>query len=153
MYDEQIKGISLFFFFALLDENKAMTAATRAVDLFFSRMRKNPQSKPNVMLVYVTLFVWQKMKGNFLRGRPHYSTESGWHLPANLDDSPWKQFQKEASEDELLSVIWSQILKISEDEISYALGVSDGTIRYRIGRSLRKLGSMISSKPRLEVSQ
>jgi len=63
-------------------------------------------------------------------------------VPEGLDLGPWREFQKSSSEDELLSVIWSKILKIDDDDISEGLGITQGTIRYRLGRALRKLGSM-----------
>ena len=89
-----------------------------------------------------TKYIWEKQSGHFVRGRPNYSIESGWLLPENFDMGPWKEFQKSAQEDEMLILIWAKILKFSYDDISLGLGVSIGTLRYRAGRALRKLGSI-----------
>ncbi|MNT80198.1 hypothetical protein D3C72_2196280 [compost metagenome] len=75
--------------------------------------------------------------------------ESGWLIPEGVDLGPWREFQKTASEDELLTVIWSKILKLSDHEISEGLGITQGTIRYRLGRALRKLGSMTQGMGKL----
>jgi len=147
MFDNEIKAIGLFFFLALLDENRALIASTKATDLFYRRMKKSPQTKPGIALVMVCRQMWEKSRGNLYRGRPRYNPDSGWLFPEGLDLSPWKEFQKSAPEDELLAMIWSQVLKISESDLSTALGITEGTIRYRVGRALRKMGSMTQSNP------
>jgi len=152
MFESEIKSIALFFFFALLDDKKALVTASRASDIFYLRMKKNPNQSPSVTLVAVTKQLWDKSKGNYFRGRPQYSVESGWLMPAGFDLSPWKEFQKTAHEDELLALIWSKVLKISDADISLALGITEGTFRYRVGRALRKLGGMTQNLKRsLEV--
>ena len=98
--------------------------------------------KNNVAVVAATKAVWSRYKARVIRGRPNTSVESGWLTPEGLDLGSWREFQKMASEDELLTVIWSKILKIDDLDISEGLGITQGTIRYRLGRALRKLGSM-----------
>ncbi len=153
MFDNEIKAIGLFFFLSLLDEHRAMAAASKATDTFYRRVKKSPQTKPGVTLVMVTRQIWNRSRGNFNRGRPKYSPDSGWLFPEGLDLSPWKEFQKTAPEDELLVLIWSQILKIPDSDLSTALGITEGTIRYRVGRALRKMGTMsqASGGRRMEV--
>ena len=142
MFDAEVRAISLFFFFALLDDKRSMAAAAKATDLFFHRMKISPQTKPAVAVVTVTRQIWEKSRGNFFRGRPNFSADSGWLIADGLDLSPWKEFQKGSPEDEMLALIWSQILKIKDEDISVALGLTEGTLRYRVGRALRKLGGM-----------
>jgi hypothetical protein len=148
MFESEIRSICLFFFFSYLDDEKAILSATKATDLFFKKMRLAPQTKPNVAVVLITRQIWEKSRGNFYRGQPRVSADSGWQPPEGLDMSAWKEFQKSSPEDELLSLVWSRILKIPEVEISEALGISEGTLRYRVGRALRKLGGMTSMNVR-----
>lgn len=136
------KSIALFFFFALLDESRAVELSTQAIQNCRDRLSKNPELKPTVALVASTAQIWKKHSGNFTRGRHNYSPESGWLLPEGLDMGPWKEFQKTAQEDEFLALIWSRILNLSDEDISLGLGISIGTLRYRTGRALRKLGSL-----------
>ena len=144
MSEIDVKSLALFFFFALLDERRAIDAAAVALENCRRRLSKDPQLKSSVALVAATKSVWEKNSGRFVRGRPNYSSESGWILPQNIDMGAWKEFQKSAQEDEFLCLIWSQILKISDEDISLGLGISPGTLRYRTGRALRKLGAMAS---------
>lgn len=142
MNENDISAIALFFFFALLDDQKAIEASSRALALGRIRSERNPHLKKSVVLVSVTKAVWDQYKLRVARGRPNTSVESGWLLPEGVEIGPWREFQKSASEDELLTVIWSKILGIADEDISEGLGITNGTIRYRLGRALRKLGGM-----------
>ncbi len=150
MAEADAKSIALFFYFALLDDNKAVEAASQALALCRDRYQKNPSLKKNVAIVASTKVVWDRYKARIFRGRPNTSVESGWLLPQGVDLGPWLEFQKTASEEELLAVIWSKILNIDDGEISEGLGITQGTIRYRLGRALRKLGSMIQGVSKLK---
>lgn len=150
MTEADVQSIALFFYFALLDDQKAIEASSQALALGRARKQKNPHLKNTVALVASTKVVWDKYKARVARGRPNTSVESGWLIPEGLDLGPWREFQKSASEDELLTVIWSKILKIEDDDISEGLGITQGTIRYRLGRALRKLGSMTQSMGKLK---
>ncbi len=145
MTEADVKSIALFFYFSLLDDQKAIEAASQALALCRARKSRNPELKSAVALVAATKTVWDKFKVRVSRGRPNITVESGWLIPEGVDLGPWREFQKSASEDELLTVIWSKILKIDDDDISTGLGITQGTIRYRLGRALRKLGSMTQS--------
>ncbi|QDK36258.1 hypothetical protein [Bdellovibrio sp. NC01] len=142
MNEADIQSIALFFYFALLDDKKAIEASTQALAVCLDKKKRNPELKNSVALVSATKAVWDKFKVRVARGRPNTSVESGWLVPEGVDLGPWREFQKTASEDELLTVIWSKILKIDDQDISEGLGITSGTIRYRLGRSLRKLGTM-----------
>jgi len=142
MTEADVQSIALFFYFAFLDDKKAVEASSQALVLCRDKKTRNPEMKNNVAVVAATKAVWSRYKARVIRGRPNTSVESGWLTPEGLDLGSWREFQKMASEDELLTVIWSKILKIDDLDISEGLGITQGTIRYRLGRALRKLGSM-----------
>jgi hypothetical protein len=150
MTEISAESIALFFFFALLDDKKAIEASAQALALCRDKKQRNPDMKTDVALVSSTKFIWDRFKNRVARGRPNTSVESGWLIPEGADLGPWREFQKTASEDELLTVIWSKILKINDVEISEGLGITQGTIRYRLGRALRKLGTMTQGVNRLK---
>lgn len=150
MTEADVQSIALFFYFALLDDQKAIEASSQALGLGRARKQRNPNLKNSVAVVAATKSVWDKYKARVARGRPNTSVESGWLIPEGVDLGPWREFQKSASEDELLTVIWSKILKIEDDDISEGLGITQGTIRYRLGRALRKLGSMTQGASKLK---
>lgn len=55
-----IRDISLFFFFCLLDEEKAYEFSSRAVDEYFELKRKFPSEKVQVLVVKATFKIWKK---------------------------------------------------------------------------------------------
>jgi Response regulator containing a CheY-like receiver domain and an HTH DNA-binding domain len=142
MSEADAQSIALFFYFAFLDDRRAVEASIQALAFCRDRKKKNPELPSSVAIVAATKTVWNRYKNRIARGRPNTSVESGWLIPEGVDLGPWREFQKTASEDELLTVIWSKILRFSDHEISEGLGITQGTIRYRLGRALRKLGSM-----------
>ncbi|WP_295902047.1 hypothetical protein [uncultured Bdellovibrio sp.] len=150
MTEADVQSIALFFYFALLDDQKAIEASSQALALGRARKQRNPNLKNSVAIVAATKSVWDRYKARVARGRPNTSVESGWLIPEGIDLGPWREFQKSASEDELLTVIWSKILRIEDDDISEGLGITQGTIRYRLGRALRKLGSMTQGVSKLK---
>ncbi|MGZ3745064.1 MAG: helix-turn-helix transcriptional regulator [Pseudobdellovibrionaceae bacterium] len=142
MGESEVKSIALFFFFAFLDDRRALDASTQALSLYSTKKKKNPQFNNHVLIVTSTFAVWARHHLKLNRGNPNISTDAGWMIPPDLDIGPWREFQKSATQDELLTVIWSKILEIPEGSIAQGLGISEGTVRYRLGRALRKLGAM-----------
>jgi DNA-directed RNA polymerase specialized sigma24 family protein len=136
-----VKAIALFFFFSMLDEKRAIHASAEAFEVCLRKIEKNPEIDKKALLVLATEKIWKQHRRKLIRGRPQYSLDSGWKLPDNLDLGLWKEFQKSAPEEELLALIWSRILGFSDQEVSAGLGVTEGTVRFRVGRALRKLGS------------
>lgn len=142
MGESEIRAIALFFFFAFLDDRRALEASTQALAYATDKKKKNPKISNHVVVVMSTFAIWKKHHLKLNRGNPGFSTDAGWMIPPDLDLGPWREFQKLATQDELLAVIWSKVLEIPATEIAEGLGISEGTIRYRLGRALRKLGSM-----------
>lgn len=143
MSDSSIRAIVLFFFYATLDERRSVLASSEAIEWVNQKIKKNPELNHNVLIVAATSKFWKKHKKHIQRGRPQ-GIDSGWKLPNEVDLSPWKEFQKKAEEDELLALIWCQILKLSEEDISIGLNSTEGTVRFRVGRAVRKLSLFTS---------
>jgi hypothetical protein len=81
MTETETQSTALFFYFAFLDDQKAIEAATRALVFCRDRKRKNPELKSSVALVVSTKTIWNRYKARIARGRPNTSIESGWLIP------------------------------------------------------------------------
>lgn len=139
MSDSSIRAIVLFFFFATLDEKRSILASSETIELVNQKLLKNAELNPNVLIVAATYKFWKKHKKHIQRGRPQYGLDTGWEFPVDADLGPWKEFQKKAEEDELLAMIWSKILKLTDEEIALGLNSTEGTVRFRVGRAIRKI--------------
>lgn len=142
--EERIKALALFFFYSALDERFAQQATINSYKKCQIRMKKGklPQDKWPSVIVHVTNSYFEKLNRNKVKPAA-ISYEAGWLLKPGLDLGVWMEFQKESELDEFLSVIWSQVLKFSDEEISDGLGLTVGTVRHRVGRGLTKLGSVV----------
>jgi hypothetical protein len=83
---------------------------------------------------------WNKRKRKL--GQRALTYEGGWLIPDSVEMGPWQEFQKVADGDEMLAVVWSKILKYSDEQISQGLGVTVGTVRHRTARGIRLLNSL-----------
>lgn len=143
MKESDVRAVTLFFLFAFADESTALSASAEAVRRLRGKKFAETDLIEPSLIVSVTYEVWMKFKRKVRRARGAPMHSRHWSLPEGMDFAPWRDFQKTAPEDELLSVIWGRILGISELEIAKGLGLTDGTVRYRLGRAFRKLGARL----------
>lgn len=145
--EQQIRSVALFFFFAFLDEKTALSAAAAAVAKLKARLRRavgasdaSGASDANVAMVEICAALFENEKKRITRGKLALTFESGWSLPDHFELAPWARFHKDASDEELLALLFARVIGASESEIARALGISEGTARYRIGRAVGHLG-------------
>lgn len=142
--EESIRAIANFFFFAFLDEALAGSYSYRVTAKLKTRLRKDARMTPSdqqALIVHLTNEAYAAHRKNLVKGHSLISGEGGWVVADGLDLAPWKQFHKEASDHEMLSVLWSQILGFNDQSIAEGVGVTVGTVRYRVGHGLQKLGA------------
>jgi hypothetical protein len=142
MSDSDLKAILLFFFYVTLDEKKTAKLASVALKICNKKISANPKLETAPLIVAVTDQVLTQFKKQIVKGRPLYSLETGWRPPEATDLGPWKEFQREATWEELSAIVWSKIVGFSDEQISEGVGLTVGTLRYRIARALRRLGSL-----------
>jgi hypothetical protein len=143
MTDAEVRAIALFFFFALLDEKKSIEAAGLAADQCAKLLKDKTATSTSQAVVLSTYSVWKKLRAQLYRGRPTLAQEIGWLSFQETNLGPWKEFQKVAPEDELITMIWSRLLRIPDRDIASALELPEGTVRYRVGRALKRIGSSV----------
>lgn len=148
MTDFQVQAVSLFFFFSLKEKLNSNYATWATLTQCKKHFRKNDPTKINdeekqAYVVYSTYKNWKKYskaKKFDTEEGPHIVIESMFYLPDDIHLGAWNEFMKDSKEDEMLLVIWSKILNISDAAIARGLGLTEGTIRYRVANGLKKLG-------------
>ncbi len=63
-----------------------------------------------------------------------------WCERTSVDLQTWRRFQKDASDEDLMTLLLSIVLSVSDAELADGFETSIGTIRYRLGRGVRQLG-------------
>ncbi len=140
--ERQIRSVALFFFFAYLDEKAALRAMDTTVAALKSRLRAiDDPSEARVAVIEACAGQFNRDKKRIARGKLALTFESGWSLPDHFELAPWARFHKDASDEELLALLFARVLGSGETEIARALGISEGTARYRVGRAIRRMGA------------
>ena len=141
MKEDQLKQILLFFFFVTLSEHRSKELAKDAWFWCLDKKKKSPDLNSDHVVLLSLDRSWKELEKEPRLGISSYSADSGWLVPHNLNFEPWKEFQKNAASDELFITVVAQILNFSEQTIKKVLGLSEGTIRYRLAKTARKIGA------------
>lgn len=156
MIDTEVHAVAKFFFLTLRDYRVAHEATKRSLFRLHKIQKNTTTQEDNLSeVVAVTYKYWKlfhkpKQKPFFLAlpskaNELTTTQENKFFIPKELNISAWNQFIKDSKEDELLLVTWSKILNISDADIARGLGLSEGTVRYRVGNGLKKLGKSLAS--------
>ncbi|MFZ4402588.1 MAG: hypothetical protein ACOYOK_00665 [Pseudobdellovibrionaceae bacterium] len=137
-----LEAISLFYSLVFLDEKIASEASSKAWSLWKRKIKNNSNNKPEVLVVLVTHQVWFNFKKHFEHGKSNFIDSSSVLWPSEESFKIWVLFHKISVWDELFVVIWSNILGCSVESIAEGLSTSEGTIRYRNARALKRLGEV-----------
>ena len=148
MSDKDIRLLALFFYFALLDNKRAFDLTNQSYQFCLKQKEKNPQIRNSVLIVATTIKYWKIAQKNKSKKWPYLTSDGGWTIPDKIDIGPWLEFQKTAPSEELLVIIWSKILNISFSDISIATEIPEGTLRYRMARATKNIGSMTNLFPK-----
>jgi DNA-directed RNA polymerase specialized sigma24 family protein len=148
MTDEVISKSALFFFLLTLDDKLAQQATQKSLEEFSLRSKapfsgasfeENPELE---IALQCCLRQWQLVRSQFRKEQSQILMSSWLRWPEHVDLNPWKEFQKKCPENEFLAVTCVHVLGYSEATLARCLGVSEGTVRYRVGIGLTLLGQL-----------
>ncbi len=139
---ELLEKLALFYYFSFLDEVKAQAATLKTlkkikIDMI-SKRRDESDFTVNEF-IEVTNGLLERSLKNIKPVSLAYS--SGYIiLPDRSNWGPWFELRKVINEKDFRALLYSKILKFSEEQIATGLDLPAGTIRYRISRALKALG-------------
>lgn len=147
--DEAVSSLAKFYFFAFADEELALKASQEA----FNQVQKDAkQGKKGEVALTELILVGHEFYQKYLPKKDHpprVSFHSGWEAPQQFEIAPWLEFKKRAHPDEIFVYIWQFILQASTESLASALGVSLGTILFRLAQSSKTMGQILTEEPRL----
>jgi hypothetical protein len=147
MPDEIIGKSALFFFLLTFNDRIATDATVKIIEVIKNRSsrRTGASSVEDTNLecmIECCMEHWQTLHTRFSKEKVQIVSSKLLQWPEHIDLNPWKEFQKRAPENELIAVTWVHVLGIPEQILARALKVSEGTIRYRVGKGLSLLGQL-----------
>lgn len=125
-----------------MEEKAAFQAAAKVVAEL--KAHSDPQKKEAspAMVIQSCRQFWRVFKKE--TQRKHVSLRTGivtqWKLPQGFDQTIWAKYQKDAPEEDLIVLLLISVFKFSEEEVAGGIQTSPGTVRYRLGKSVRQLG-------------
>lgn len=152
MKREQARAIGLFFLLGLMEERVALSAAARAIAQLkaeyseISRRDREQNLVPVDAVIKACHDSWKVHRKQIPRNQPSTPPEAAWKIPPNLDLATWARYQRDAPDEDVMTLLFSLVLGITDEELSDGFQTSIGTIRYRLGKGVRQLG--LVARPR-----
>lgn len=136
-----VEAVAKFFFFCCLDEQLSFAASLKVLSDLKARNWLDEDHRARWVQ---SLRRWRP-KLTTLRPRPWADAplHKGFLLPQEFDINLWASFLTAGEPGEVEAVLLSRFLGFTDLELAAGLGVSVGTVRYRVGRGLRHLGGFI----------
>lgn len=141
-----IEKLSLYFFLAVADEEKAEKAihkVWRELSAKTLNWKTRSKSWEKLLVIEADRVHNQIMGGHGLHKQG--VLQRSFRHTESIDWSGWQEFVRKSSKQEVSAVIWVKVLKFPEELVAEALEISSGTLRYRLNRGLLKLGEDMSA--------
>ncbi|MCC6277842.1 MAG: hypothetical protein IT289_08020 [Oligoflexia bacterium] len=130
-----------FFYFLLLDEGLAISAADRVMRSTHRLVARTPVAKPDVILIGQLAKIfdsYQRRRGKIQTSPPR----SDWKSSDPETLLAWKEFiQKRGREEFSVALTLHYLLGFSIEDLAEGLGVPEGTILHRLGRGLEQFST------------
>lgn len=140
--EEQVEKVALFFYYTFLDELKAHAATTKTLQKIQS-LKIGSFTDEEFLSAFIKetdLFI--KKYGATVNTTGLSYSSGHIDIPEGSNWGPWFEFRRLGNQREFLAVLYNVILKIPVHTLAASLGLPEGTIRFRIGRGLKFLGTV-----------
>jgi hypothetical protein len=146
MKRDQVREIGLFFLLGFMDEKVALAAASRCVAKVKVAQESSNIPFETVELIKVCRESWKTFRKQIPRNQPLETPTDSWVLPQTIDISIWTRYQKDAADEDIMALLFSLVLGVSDQDLADGFQTSVGTIRYRLGKGVRQLGLVVRSQ-------
>lgn len=149
---DQVRSIALFFALGLMDQKSAQQAAQKTIASLKAKFGDRPSS-PDATLwsTAAVLSECRKQWKTHARSLPGHRVRTGdehFVIPSDFDLQVWRRYQKDAPEEDVMATLMKNLFHATDEELAEGLQTSVGTIRFRLGKSVRQLGLSIRSQPK-----
>jgi DNA-directed RNA polymerase specialized sigma24 family protein len=133
------RAVLNFFYFLLLDEGMAISAAFKTMKQVQKITAKKESPPVNVALIKTMCAILDKYKEKQIAGAgtpPH----SDWKSSKQEYLVAWKEFMRRSELPVSVALVLRYILDYSPQLIAQALEIPEGTVYFRLGRGLESFG-------------
>jgi hypothetical protein len=147
MKRDQVREIGLFFLMGFMDEKVALAAASRCVAKVKASQDSASTQLEAVEMIKICRDAWKTFRKQIPRNQPLTTPADSWVVPEDLDISIWARYQKDAADEDVMALLFSLVLGVSDQDLAEGFQTSVGTIRYRLGKGVRQLGLVVRTQP------
>ncbi len=135
--------VSKLFFFCFLNESWALRSAKLvAADI----VDHNYKSLNEIETEVVQLRAIHRLYSLNMKKKNHHGTSpvlGFFEIPKSLDLGAWREFKRSAHSEDFYITCLFYIGKYSPETISKAMRLSPGTVKLRLSRGVKQLGSIL----------
>lgn len=138
-----VETAAKYFYFSSLSEQSSFAASLKAL----ADLENNGWLETKHKSKWIQVLSKWRTRLRSVRSKAWVASakEAAFIFPAGLDINVWMSFLGSGEPTEVEAVLLSHILGFTDEEIAEGLGVTTGTVRYRVGRGLRHLGGYLES--------
>jgi hypothetical protein len=136
--------VALFYLLSLMDEKLALSAAHKSIAQLKAIKPLENGTHDRVEVARVLRKGFDAHRKMLSRNRPTEMGDQVLTFPGGTDFSTWQKFYRASSDGEITAVVLTRILGFSEVEVAEGFNVSAGTMKYRVAKGIRQLGSVLS---------
>lgn len=138
MSEKDIKKIFLFFYYNFLNVDKAVEFSRKITFKNTLQSLSFENSSNAIELIKASMRILSKAQERMTL-HTHLVKDLRIHHFSDFHNDIWRDFIRTTPEDEYLALIWLHVIKLDMPTVAKGLNISEGTLRYRVSRALKKL--------------
>lgn len=131
-----------FFLFYHLHEKTAVQSAYEVLHSISRVDVKSLSADQKQALIVQAAEAWLAKKRKIKQGMLINVEDFRFESSQKIELGPWREFKRVAETEEFSAVLWTLILEFPARHVAAGLNTTEGTVKLRISRGLKKLGRL-----------
>ncbi len=132
-----VKHFLNFFFLLFLDEDLAIECTSKALKVYSKSKKKNDIALHSI--ISAMHVVGLKYRKKFTSFRSHIGHGANIQITVDVPFAKWLEVQRTLTFEELEILIWREVQGFSIQDISAAISLTQGTLKFRLNQALLDL--------------
>lgn len=131
-----------FFLFYHLHEKTALMSAYEVLRTISKVEAEKLSPNEQQALIVKAAESWLSKKRRSKAATPINVEDFRFESSKKIELGPWREFKRIAESEEFSAILWTLILEFPAARVAAGLGTTEGTIKLRVSRGLKKLGRL-----------
>jgi len=131
-----------FFLFYHLHEKTALYSAYEVLRTISKTDAEKLSADQQQALIVQAAEDWLSKKRKAKGATPINVEDFRFESSSKVELGPWREFKRVAENEEFSAILWTLILEFPASRVAAGLRTTEGTIKLRVSRGLKKLGRL-----------